>query len=809
MTSLNENLSEDDLARAICSVLIGNKRQATAWLFSDEGHLLTVGHLFQGPQAALDVVSVQFLDEEPQPARRVYYQYTQETGEDFAILHLEETPSDRKPLPVALVKSVRGEWSSAGYGKTLQDQSSGKGRFTGLFYLQNTSSDFLFKLETTITGEGGYSGSPIFSEELKAVVAMQSEATDAKVGAERNTVLAMPLYRVAEGWRRFPKLAAEVRSRSGIDKYKSPKHYLEYRILESHRILNRASEDEEGEKPDEMLQTKYAEVISNYIRIYFLLCERIGQEPRPDIVEISKSLAGENEPPKPIELKPKPGYTSLAGSRINIGVSQMFRIADLLTRPVSSIKARAFYEAITNIHKSRRTFESRKSFRLGALGSLRPVIKKSEESDSFWIPGIPDLRMSTVQPLSFIPYELSLTKQLQGLTVDTEYESGISNLKSLPSIQNSQLSGRLRIYPAGIGVISLNLALEFKEDLPIELIAQIAHNVEYLLFVGPKDRKPYSKLMLNIIDRVIDNLFLDEGYEYPERRWRPPVTIFTFPETQTLVPSEKVKELAYLMSLAPANRKALDYLERRVQESLRSPRWTADQVLAVAGEGVALLFVDAFGNRNPKQRQQNFRLWLSETHELVSAAAYAQQAFAEKINEIFEGRWLDDSWLPGKSDNTNFENLKSLLETMQHVMRGITSIGGSNGHLRRQGTGALMSFARDIWTYSNPVNRATLDNDLQYVAEWLNKASPEQGGDELKRLQGITETIRSINPPFSTKADEPGNVDAGEQQQNLEGGILSLLSELEEMMKEYEPEEFEESDQYKQMMQMLRKQLGL
>ena len=809
MTSLNENLSEDDLGRAICSVLIGNKRQATAWLFSDEGHLLTVGHLFQDKQAALDVVSVQFLDEDPQPARRVYYQYSRATGEDFAILHLDKDPSDRKPLPVALVKSVGGEWSSAGYGKTLQDQSSGKGRFTGLFYLQNTSSDFLFKLETTITGEGGYSGSPIFSEELKAVVAMQSEATDTKSGAERNTVLAMPLYRVAQAWPRFPKLAADVRSRSGIDKYKSPKHYLEYRILESHRILNRASEGEEGEKPDEMLKTKYAEVISNYIRIYFLLCEKIGQEPRPDIVEISKSLAGENEAPKPIALKPKPNYTSLAGSRINVGVSQMFRIADLLTRP-ATIKARAFYEAITNINKSRRTFKSRKSFRLGALGSLRPVIKKSEESDSFWIPGIPDLRLPTVQPLSFIPYELSLTEQLQGLTVDTEYESAVRDLKSLPSIQNSQLSGRLRIYPAGIGVISLNLALEFKEDLPIELIAQIAHNVEDLLFVGPKDlKKPYSKLMLTFIDRVIANLFLDEGYGYAERRWRPPVTTFTFPETQTLVPSEKVKELAYLMSLAPANGEALDYLERRVQQSLRSPRWTADQILAVAGDGVALLFVDAFGNRNSKQRQQHFRLWLSETHELVSAAAYAQQAFADEIDKIFEGRLLDDSWLPGKGDDENFKYLKSLLETMQQVMRAITSIGGSDGHLQRQGTGALMSFARDIWTYSNPINRATLDRGLQYVAEWLNKATSEQGSDELKRLQGVTETIRNINPPFSTKADEPGNVDAGEQQQALEGGILSMLSESEEMMKEYEPEEFEELDQYQQMMQMLRKQLGL
>jgi hypothetical protein len=805
-TPLKQN-SDELLAQAVCAVFVKDSR-ATAWLFSEEGHLLTVGHLFAEADPSDLMVEVQFLDEGRLKARTLYRVYNKRAADDFAILKLVDPAqvAHRNPLPVAMVERVEGFWKLQGYGKTLGGRSAGKGEFLGRAEIYS-SDDFFFKLDSKQTGEAGFSGSPIFSDELQAVVGIQTEATKTELGAERDTVLAVPLWRIEKQWTKFRSLVSEPGARrKQEEKYKSPKTYLEERITKAYQTL-RLSEDQPQivSPPDETLETKYADAIQLYLRIYFLLCKRIGLPADPGILEIAANFSEfEPEDELPSQATSSRIYTNLPGSRVNVGVSQMFRIADLLTRP-ESVKARQFYEAITNINKLRRTLGGRKSFRLGALGSLRPIIGKSKDYDSFWNPAIPNFRLPTVQPLCFIPYELSLMKQLQNLRLGSDEESALHNLTTSASIKNSQINGRLRIYPPGIGVISLSLALEFTDEIPIELVAQIAHNIEQLLFVGPNDQKPYDVLMLKIIDRVIDNLFVDEGFSYENRRWTPPVATFSFPEGQGIVPEDKISELAYLMSLAPANEEELQHLNARVLRALRSARWTRDRILAVAGQGVALFFVDDKNNQMPRQRRQSFRLWLTETHELISAAAYAQKAFAEEIDTLFTKRILDESWLPQSIERFNY--LKSLLETMQEVMRAIASIGSADGHLQHQGAGALMTFAKDVWAYSNPVDRPGLKNGLSYVAQWLAKDGP-QATDEIIRLRDVVDGISGMSGPFSPVADRHESRNTPAQTQELGTGIMDMLTELEEILKKDEPEELRET-RYQPMMQQLRKQLGL
>lgn len=793
------------LSQATCAVLINDTLKATAWLVSQDGHLLTVGHIFEN-YASTSELSVQFLDDSPRKAHRLFYTYNRESGDDFAILKLTEGPISRRPLRTALFRSVSGNCKLQGYGKTFYHQSVGQGEFLGMFYPQNFTDTFLYKLRSPETGESGFSGAAVFSEDIQAVVAIQTEATNAEVGAERDTVLAMPLYRIAQRWQLLSKLTehAHASELDARNKFKSPKHYLEHQIRENYRVYQNSTDS------TDILRTKYYDVICIYLQIYFILCRRTSRLPNPDIVEIKSHFPSVNINISTETLAstiPTEIYTNLPGTRITVGVSQMFRIADLLTRP-ESVKAREFYEAITDTNKLRRAFSSKKkkSFRMGSLGSLRTVLGKSEEHDRFWRPAIPNLRLPTVQPLHFIPYELSLTPHLQKLKLESAFDS-VTDIGTSSTIKNSQINGRLRIYPPGIGVISMSIDLEFKQDIAVEVAAQIAHNIEELLFVGPEDlRKPYNALMLDIIERVINSLFVDEGYSFEERRWRPPATTFSFPQVKGLKPEGYSNELSYLMSLAPANGEGHQKLFGRIQSEMKAQHWKADRVLAVAGDGVALLFIDDL-HRPAQQRRDNFLLWLSETYELVSAAAYAQQAFAEEIDTIFNQRILDESWLPQSS--SNFYYLKSLLGTMLQVMRAISTIGDEHGHLRNQGAGILMKFAKDVWTYNNPVNRPALEKGLRYIAEWVADSRTEWQEPELIRLEGQMRSLQSIHPTFRTKMSQTQDVSASSQQEQLEDNVLALLAELEEILQRNETEEFEESDRRRQIMQKLKREIGL
>jgi hypothetical protein len=371
-----------------------------------------------------------------------------------------------------------------------------------------------------------------------------------------------------------------------------------------------------------------------------------------------------------------------------------------------------------------------------------------------------------------------------------------------PSIVNSQISGRLRIYPPGTGVIDLRITLEFKEAIHIETVAQIARNIEELIFIDPTGlEQPYHRLMLEIVEEVTRSLFKREAIPPEERRWLPPTTTFVLHD-HGFMPEGEIEKLAYLLSLAPANQEDLKYLERRVAKAVQLPQWQRDRIFAVVAQGVGLFFVaDSFA-KGRQNKKENLQEWLSETHELVSAAAYAQLAFAEEVERLYSQRLLNQTWL--ESDD-KFNYLLSLLRTMRQVMQAIVSI---RSHLQRQGAGVLMTLAKDIWAYSNPVDSAKFREGLTYIAGWLGRSEMKTFSERIMSLQEPLTDIREIKPPFSLSRDYSSQQPASSFQESIERRLLHELQEIEQIFRGGKAPDLEQIPDRFDVITQLRKQLG-
>ena len=399
-----------------------------------------------------------------------------------------------------------------------------------------------------------------------------------------------------------------------------------------------------------------------------------------------------------VETRISADQTIYGGRIVQIAISQMFRIADLLTRP-HSVKARAFYDAITVAPKMRRVLNNRTSFNLGNLGSLRPVIQIREKYDRFWTSAIPDLRLVDRDdcPLCFIPYELKLSECFADRRILIQLIEGIGQ-----SIKNLQMDARLRIYSPGTGVIRIGLTLEFEEFIDIKTLSRLSNEIEDLFFVDPEsNQKPYHKFFLDVISEVSEEVFIDESYPYEQRCWMPPVTEYSFRGETVLLPEVEIDSLAQLLHLTRGNQESLDDLVKRVQKTIRGPQWQKNRILALPAQGTALFVVDQIGINRSKRKTREILGWLSDTHEIIVAASYAQKTFMEEIDSLYRTQMLDESWLPqGTRNKGNFIYLNSLLRTMLKVIRAIACIPL---HLRKQG-GSMTSFARNLWLSSNPVD---------------------------------------------------------------------------------------------------------
>lgn len=207
---MNQLSVDELLSQATCAVLIEGQIVGTAWLVSDEGHLLTAGHVL-GIEEPLVQVEVLFIADVPREAYNIEWVDSQKNALNFAVLKLI-TPISRRPLPISLAKEVQGTFRLCGYGTDLKEQSqySGNGQFSGSMYIDNSASKHLFRLRSSDFGLAGNSGAAVFSDELQAIVGIQSEAAIARLGPEAGVVLAVPLYRVAQFWQPLQKLESSL-----------------------------------------------------------------------------------------------------------------------------------------------------------------------------------------------------------------------------------------------------------------------------------------------------------------------------------------------------------------------------------------------------------------------------------------------------------------------------------------------------------------------------------------------------------------------------------------------------------------------
>jgi hypothetical protein len=431
------------------------------------------------------------------------------------------------------------------------------------------------------------------------------------------------------------------------------------------------------------------------------------------------------------------------GRLLQIVVSQMFRLADLLTHP-EGVRAKRFYEIITNSNKYRRFLNRKEGLELKPFGTLRPVTVINDQFNTFWKTAIPDLRRE-VDPLRFIPFELDLSQHLKTLKPDpgSVLESALKG--DLPALQNIQIHGNLRIYPPGTGIIRMSMTLEFKQGIHIEISAELARNIESLLFIDPNDPnidgKPCESIFLEIIDKVAETFFREEMFIGAERRWQPPETMFNFRDFHGYMLDNKIEVLAKLMSYAPANYEKLRSLEGRVSKALKYSHWQNARVFSVVGQGVALVIIPVSDAPGKRENQKKLMNTFVNARELVSAASYATKSFAERIDEIIQDQRLNSNW--AIENEVFIEELYSIFFTMRRVMLAVSSI---HGHLHSLGRGELMTFAKDLWIYDNPVDMVDIVAGLENVLEKLS--SNPNVSPRVQELQKIIKQIIQIRPPF-------------------------------------------------------------
>ena len=179
---------------ATCEILIDNKFCSMGFVVG-QGYLFSVGHPFENLDSKETIIA-QFIDESKYEGKLLVREYDRENGIDYAILKLLDESVPITPIPISLNNNCLGDFISFGTGETLGSPSFVEGRIVGPCYIENKKK-YLYKLSSKQAKQKGFSGSPIFSITNNAVIAIQCEATMNDMGAERDTVLAFPLARIA------------------------------------------------------------------------------------------------------------------------------------------------------------------------------------------------------------------------------------------------------------------------------------------------------------------------------------------------------------------------------------------------------------------------------------------------------------------------------------------------------------------------------------------------------------------------------------------------------------------------------------
>jgi len=388
----------------------------------------------------------------------------------------------------------------------------------------------------------------------------------------------------------------------------------------------------------------------------------------------------------------------------------------------------------------RRSLNRRQAFNIEGLGILKPVGGEAHEYEGFWRTAVSTLSDITSPSLSFIPLELSLTTRLNKREPSLSSVLDESLGKNEDLVENKQVSGRLRVYPPGVGVSRIAITLSFKKSVHVEAVAQIARDIEQLEFIDPGkgSGKACETLLEEIIDEVVYFLFGEEYLKH-ERRWRPPETVYSILGYERENLEDNIPALAYLLWASVGNEEQESSLETRLVSACHSKHWSTNRVLAVGSQRASLFVIGSSYAVGRKKKQQQLREWLIETSELVWVTCYAGQGFADKIAALARLRRLDDEWLP---ENGNyFPNLEALLLSMRSVLRAIQII---RSNIKALGEGMLTVLAKDIWRSNNSVKADAVILDLQYIMQWLSSSRDPK----MKNLLKCTEDIMELSSLF-------------------------------------------------------------
>ncbi|HKV95804.1 MAG TPA: hypothetical protein VJW20_24900 [Candidatus Angelobacter sp.] len=310
-------------------------------------------------------------------------------------------------------------------------------------------------------------------------------------------------------------------------------------------------------------------------------------------------------------------------------------------------------------------------------------------------------------------------------------------------VENKQVSGRLRIYPPGVGVSRIAITLSFKKAVHVEAAAQIARDIEQLEFIDPDegDGKRCETLLEEAIDEVVRFLF-GENYLKQERRWRPPETVYSILGYECQELESNIPALAYLLWASVGNEEQEFSIESRLIKASQSKHWNTDRILAVASQRASLFLIGSSYAVGRRKKQQQLREWLIETSELVWAACYAGQGFADKISALARLRRLNDEWLPEKGEY--FQSLEALLQSMRNVFRAVETM---RSNVKALGEGMLTVLARDTWRSNNAVKADMVVADLEYLIKWLRSSEDSRMKNLLKCAEDLVELSNLFRLP--------------------------------------------------------------
>lgn len=217
---------EDLLSQATCEVIDvagvtgqANASLGTAWLVSDQGHLLTAAHVVQplwdagGPEGLVQVRFPTSARGEEASAEAAVFAFApahnRAENVDFAVLQLVNSTS-RSSLPVVLASDADGDVLLCGYGQNTRGwQRTGRGRLAGRAIKGGDSDGWLFQYESPMLVHRGFSGGALWSISRNGVIGLQAlaelpENVVASAGArawlDPTAAFAMPLVRIAQRW---------------------------------------------------------------------------------------------------------------------------------------------------------------------------------------------------------------------------------------------------------------------------------------------------------------------------------------------------------------------------------------------------------------------------------------------------------------------------------------------------------------------------------------------------------------------------------------------------------------------------------